>query len=47
MEKAMEATLKNLPPPEKPKPVETTVDEAELKKQQLENYKQLLIEKVG
>jgi hypothetical protein len=46
MEKAMEATLKNLPPPE-PKPVETTIDPVEFKQQQIESYKQLLVDKVS
>lgn len=46
MEKAMEATLANLPPPEKPKPVETTIDPAELKQQQTDKFKEMLAEKV-
>ncbi|KAI6177661.1 hypothetical protein M3Y97_00932400 [Aphelenchoides bicaudatus] len=45
MEMAMEATLKNLPPPEAPKPVETTIDPEELKKSQIEKFRELLFDK--
>lgn len=47
MEKAMEATLKNLPPPEAPKPVEVSVDPEELKLQQMQKFRELLIDKAG
>jgi hypothetical protein len=46
MELAMEATLKNLPPPDLPKPVETTVDDEAVKQGQVQKFRELLQDKV-